>query len=474
MPGFVGRQAELERLIETTQKRSASFIVVRGRRRIGKSRLIEEFAKVFTNYYVFAGLPPEKHTTAKHQLDEFARQIARQFHTASAQYQDWSDALWAVGERVQTGKVLLFFDEISWMGSKDPTFLGKIKNAWDQQFKKNDRLVFVVCGSASSWIEENLLSSTGFVGRISYTLTLEELPLPDCNRFWPDGIAAYEKFKILSVTGGVPKYLEEIDPKRGAEENIKRLCFTRGGFLVEEFEQVFSDVFLRDSEFYKKILEILCAGAKEMPAIKSLLTGDQHGRVSEYLQELELAGFVARDHTWNLKSGTDARPSRFRLKDNYLRFYLKYVKKNLGKIDRDGYALKSLTSLPEWPGIMGLQFENLVLNNRRQLHRLLRLNPEEIVNENPFYQHKTARQPGCQIDYLIQTKFDTLYVCEIKFSRNEIGSAIIPEIRAKIGALSRPRGMSCRPVLIHVNGVNEEVIDSDYFAHIIDMGGLLK
>jgi hypothetical protein len=66
---------------------------------------------------------------------------------------------------------------------------------------------------------------------------------------------------------------------------------------VEEFEQVFSDVFLRDSGFYKKILEILCAGAKEMPAIKRLLTGNQHGRVSEYLRELELAGFVTRDHT---------------------------------------------------------------------------------------------------------------------------------------------------------------------------------
>jgi hypothetical protein len=121
-----------------------------------------------------------------------------------------------------------------------------------------------------------------------------------------------------------------------------------------------------------------------------------------------------------------------------------------------------------------VSFENLVLNNRRQLHCLLRLSSEEIVNENPFYQRKTARQPGCQIDYLIQTKFDTLYVCEIKFSRNEITSAIIPEIRAKIGALSRPRGMSCRPVLIHVNGVSEEVTDSDYFAHIVDMGGLLN
>jgi AAA+ ATPase superfamily predicted ATPase len=256
MSKFVGRQAELSRLVETTRKKSASFVIVKGRRRVGKSRLIQEFAKQFDHYYVFAGLPPGNNTTAEHQLEEFCRQIARQFHTAPAQYQDWSDALWAVAERVQSGKVLLFFDEISWMGSKDPTFLGKIQNSWDQRFKNNDNLVFVVCGSASSWIEENLLSSTGFVGRISYTLTLEELPLSDCGRFWPSGISAYEKFKLLSVTGGIPKYLEEINPKLSAEDNIKRLCFTHDGFLVEEFEQIFSDIFLRDSELRTILSEI--------------------------------------------------------------------------------------------------------------------------------------------------------------------------------------------------------------------------
>ncbi len=96
-----------------------------------------------------------------------------------------------------------------------------------------------------------------------------------------------------------------------------------------------------------------------------------------------------------------------------------------------------------------------------------------MVNENPFYQRKTARHAGCQIDYMIHTKFDTLYVCEIKFSRNPIGSAVIREMRSKIAALSRLRGMSCRPVLIHVNGVSEDLKDADYFAHIVDMGDLL-
>jgi hypothetical protein len=133
---------------------------VKGRRRVGKSRLIQELAKQFDHYYVFAGLLPEKNTTAEHHLSEFCRQISRQFHIAQAQYQGWSDALWAVAERVQSGKTLLFFDEISWMGSKDPTFLGKIQNSWDQRLKNNYILVFVVCGSASSWIEESLLSNT--------------------------------------------------------------------------------------------------------------------------------------------------------------------------------------------------------------------------------------------------------------------------------------------------------------------------
>ncbi|MBS0419674.1 MAG: AAA family ATPase [Proteobacteria bacterium] len=474
MARFIGRQRELAHLLETTRKSSASFVVVRGRRRVGKSRLIEEFSRHFDHYCVFTGLAPDKNTTAADQLKEFSRQIARQFKIARALYEDWSDAFWAVAERVQSGQVLLFFDEISWMGSKDPTFLAKIKDVWDRRLKHNDRLVFVVCGSASSWIEENLLSSTAFVGRISYTLTLEPLPLVDCDRFWPDIISAYEKFKVLSVTGGVPKYLEEIDPRQPAEDNIKRLCFTRGGSLVEEFDLIFSDLFLRDSDDYRLILEALCAGAKEVGEIADFLQRGTAGRIPEYLRELELAGFVARDFTWNLRTGEDGKLSRFRLRDNYLRFYLKYIQKNRHKIERDSFALKSLGSLPEWSAMMGLQFENLVLNSRGQLHELLRIDPQDIINENPFYQRKTRRHAGCQIDYLVQTRFGSLYVCEIRFSKDPVGSTVLTEMKTKLAALGRPRGISYRPVLIHVNGVTTDVMDSNYFAAIVDAQELLQ
>ena len=471
---FIGRSEEIKRLKAATNKKTASFIVIKGRRRIGKSRLAEEFGWSFDHCYRFSGLPPTEETTHQKQLDEFSRQFSANFKAPFSTYQDWTDALWAVAERVKKGKILVIFDEISWMGSKDPDFLGKIKNIWDLYFKKNDRLVFIVCGSASSWIEKNIMSSTGFVGRISFTITLEELSLQESREFWPANISAYEILKILSITGGVPKYLEEINPKLSAEENIKQLCFTKGGFLVKEFDQIFSDVFLRDSAMYKNIVKTLNKGSKEISEMQTELKLATPGRLTEYLWELELAGFITRDFTWDLKTGNDAKLSRYRLTDNYTRFYLRYIEKNISKIERNNFTFKNLSLLPEWSIMIALQFENLILKNRSLLYKALNIKPEEIVSENPYFQRATLQRKGCQVDYMIQTKFDTLYVCEIKFMKQEIGVNIIDEMKTKISALHRHRRFSCRPVLIHVNGVTADVIESDYFAAIINIADFLN
>ncbi|MBF0299229.1 MAG: AAA family ATPase [Oligoflexia bacterium] len=502
MSKFVGRQIELDRLRGAMEKKTASFIVINGRRRIGKSRLVEEFSKNFDYYYVFSGLPPDEKTTMEDQLNEFSSQISKNFSSPKARYNDWSDAFWAVAEKIPKGKILLLFDEISWMGSRDVSFLGKIKNLWDLHLKKNDSLVFIICGSASSWIEKNILSNSGFVGRISFTLTLRELTLSECNKFWPSNISyessfgqgrnavnrialsarakgsrdrsdvadsIYEKIKILSITGGIPKYLEEIDPKKNAEQNIKNLCFTEGGILVEEFKQIFSDVFLRESELYKKILKVLSHGSKDITEIQKALNKNTQGRVLEYLDELSLAGFITRDYTWNVKTGKDSKLSRYRLHDNYFRFYLKYIDKNLTKIKRHSFSFKSLFLLPEWYGILGFQFENLILNNRKCIHQILGISSDEIISENPYFQKKTTQQQGCQIDYMIQTRFNTLYVCEIKFSKDPITSEVIKEVQEKINKLKNYKYFSCRPVLIHVNGVSKDVKESDFFSKIIDV-----
>lgn len=472
---FIGREAELAALKRFLNKKSSTLLVIKGRRRIGKSRLIEEFAKDFT-FYSFAGLAPTVQTTAQSQRDIFAEQLSEQTGLPEIKADSWDKLFHLLAEKVKYGRIILLFDEISWMGSKDPDFLGRVKNIWDQKFKKNPHLIFILCGSASAWIEENILGSTGFLGRVSYTMTLEELPLKDCVRFWgkqANNISAFEKFKVLSIIGGIPKYIEEIDAAVSAEENIRRLCFSRGGILVNEFDHIFSNVFKRRSSMYKEIVKLLVYGSKDTLEISKSLHTEITGLLSNYLEELCLSGFLKRDYAWNLLSGVDNKLSKYRLSDNYLRFYLRYIEKNKSKIERCGFELKSITSLPEWYPIMGLQFDNLVLNNRQFIRQTLGLRPEEVINDNPFFQKPTSKQRGCQIDYLIQTKHDTLYVCEIKFVKHPVGMEVIAEVKKKISDLKRPKGISCRPVLIHVNGISEDVLDNDYFSSVIDMSKIL-
>jgi AAA+ ATPase superfamily predicted ATPase len=471
---FIGREAEMTRLKELLDKRSASLIVVRGRRRIGKSRLIAEFGKEMKSYF-FSGNPPNRKTTAQSQRNDFARQLERA-GIPGIKPDDWSNLFWNLSKEVKKGRILIVLDEISWLGGKDPHFLGHLKTAWDMYFSKNSNLIIALCGSISSWIEKNILSSTGFLGRITIDLVLEELSLEVCNAFWhpkEKRITSYEKFKLLSVTGGVPLYLEQIKPNLPAEKNIQDLCFTKGGLLVREFDEIFSDLFTRAKARHKEIVICLANGAKDLVQICKELGKSIGGIFSKYLDELVKAGFIKRDFTWDLKSGKEGKLSRYRLSDNYLRFYLKYIAPNRSTIEKESFSTL-VTQLPGWEGIMGLQFENLVVHNRKILWNTLGLSTEEIVMDGPFFQSPTSKQSGCQIDYMIQTRFHNLYVCEIKFSKNPVSHKVIEEMEKKRKSLKIPRYCSIRPVLIHVNGVEESVLDERYFDKVIEFGQLLK
>lgn len=474
---FAGRKKELKQLNFLLKKASSSLVVIKGRRRIGKSRLVEEFGKQFSKVFSFSGVPPTEKTTLLDQLREFGWQLGKALGEPPFKEDDWNDLFLRLAKRTHKGRVLILLDEISWMGSKDSHFLGKLKNAWDLEFKKNPQLILVLCGSVSSWINQNILSSTGFLGRISLDLTLEELPLSDCNPFWlkhTTEIAPYEKFKVLAVTGGIPKYLEEIKPHLTAEENIRQLCFEKSGLLFNEFDQIFSDIFAQRSQAYKAIVQCITDNHFEYEEIYQKLNVEKSGVVGDYLEDLVKSGFLQRDHTWHLKNGKVSKLSRFRISDNYLRFYLKYILPNKDRIIRNTFSNVSLTLLPQWETVMGLQFENLVLSNRQQIQALLSIKSEDIIYDNPFFQHKTIRQETCQIDYLIQTRHDTLYVCEIKFLRKPVKVSVIEEMQEKMRRLKVPRHVSRRSVLIHVNGVTDEVLEQQYFSHVIDFSQLLQ
>jgi AAA+ ATPase superfamily predicted ATPase len=471
---FLDRERELLLLSNLLKKRSASLAICKGRRRIGKSTLIQRFGKQAKTFLEFQGLPPREGITNQDQLDAFAEQISAQTTLPGLSLSGWSQAFSLLATVIRNESTVVLLDEISWMSGKDKDFAGQLKIAWDTKFKKFPKLILIACGSVSSWIDKNILGSTGFMGRVSLELQLFELPLHDCNRFWKgkaSRVSSFEKLKILSVTGGVPRYLEEVDITLSAEENIKRLCFTREGILFSEFDRIFDDVFSKRASCYKQIVSTLVSGPRTISEICEALDRDRSGHVSEYVKDLVASGFVGQDFSYPPGSSRHSRTSRFRLRDNYLRFYLKYIEPAKTRIQQGLTDDMSVESIVNWDVIMGFQFENLVLNSLVPLCKVLSIRMNAVRSASPFSQKATQRQRACQIDLLIQTKH-TLYICEVKF-RRKIRKRVITEVQEKIARLKKPRTMSVRPVLIYEGELDPAVEDEDFFDKCIPFGDLL-
>ncbi|MFI5343665.1 MAG: hypothetical protein ACHQUC_05530 [Chlamydiales bacterium] len=131
-----------------------------------------------------------------------------------------------------------------------------------------------------------------------------------------------------------------------------------------------------------------------------------------------------------------------------------------------------LSSLPGWEPMLGYQLENLLLKNRSLIYHALEIHAQDIVVDNPYFQKASERKKGCQIDYLIQTQSNTLFICEIKMHRRELGLEVIDEMKTKIAALAIPKGFGISPVLLHLGPVSDALLSSRYFYRIVDIAEL--
>ncbi len=223
---FIGRDREIGRLSALFERDGASLAICRGRRRIGKSTLIQQFGRRANSFLEFQGLAPRKGSGRLDQLGAFSEQLARQTKLPALKLETWGQAFALLNSVLGEEKTVVLLDEMSWMADKDKDFAGQLKIAWDALLKKRSGLVLVACGSVSSWIDDNILNSAGFLGRLSLDIMLTELPLHHCNTFWKrkaDRISGLEKLKILAVTGGVPRYLDRTS-QAGYRSGIVRGC----------------------------------------------------------------------------------------------------------------------------------------------------------------------------------------------------------------------------------------------------------
>lgn len=473
---LIGRDDELKTLVALKSKRTASLVVLWGRRRIGKSTLAQLFGSSFPKFFQFQGLGPREKQKNQDQLNYFAERLQDYFGLPQMKLRSWSEAFTVLASQCQTGSVCILLDEISWLGGKDKDFSGRLKIAWDTQFKGNPKLVLIVCGSVSAWIQKNILSQTDFVGRISLAIQLKELSLSEVNNFWSRkslNIGLAEMFNALLLTGGVPKYAEEMAEKTPIAKQIQRKCFTQSGFFFQEFDRVFSDIFGRRSHSLKPLVKALSTRRMAAATLARLLGKPLNGKFLESIDHLVLSGFVERERI-QLISGEESSKTLYRLKDNYLRFYIRLIDPRKRAIEQDQLRALSVESLPGWDSFCGQQFENLIYSSLSQVYALLGIDTVKIISAGPYQQTKSSRnKSSCQVDLMIHEKRSNYYICEIK--SGEVSAQVTKEVERKIEAIKFPKVSSIRPVLICAfidNKTRDNLADSFY--KIITLEELLR
>lgn len=475
---FIGRKGEIKQLEGLKSKETASLVCLMGRRRIGKSTLIAEFGKSFPHFISIQGLGPDDKVGLRDQLNHFATELSNYFNSKKEFFENWDEAFAYLAKKTSKGKYLILLDEISWMAKGDSLFPLRIKDAWDTKFKKNPNLILVLCGSVSAWIEKNILKNASFEGRVSLEMVLEELKIPEISEFWNKRnfqMGSFEMLQILAITGGVPKYLEEVLKGQSAEQNLIRLCYSKSGILFNDFNKIFLDIYGRRSKSLEKIIRLCLTEKLSSSALAKKLNIEQNSDLSDSIHVLELSGFLSRDFYFH-PDGRVSKLSHLRVKDNYLRFYLKFIEPKKQHILKGGKAITALSDLHGWTSVMGLQFENLLLLNRELILKVLGINSSQIISAAPYLQKKKANNKGgCQIDLLIHTNLDVFYLCEFKCQK-WIDSGVISEVRKKASVLQLPRRSSLKTVLIYEGELSGKILNdcSEYFHQIVSFKTLLE
>ena len=220
-----------------------------------------------------------------------------------------------------------------------------------------------------------------------------------------------------------------------------------------------------------RVLRTLVDGAKTVSDIAAALSMPRSGSISSVLECLAEAGLVRRDDGRNPETGEACRLAKFRLKDNYARFYLKYVEPVAAVIDDGLFEFISMSAMPGWETILGLAFENLVVNNYRELLPHLHLEGTLITSAAPYSRKPSRDRPGCQVDLLLQSR-RSLYFVEIK-RKAQIGREAIEQVDSQVRAIGRRNGVSARTALVYEGELSPVVGADGYFDAIVPFADLL-
>lgn len=465
---FIGRTDEIKKLNQLYNDRGGKLAVIYGRRRVGKTRLVEKFMTGKT-FLRFEGL---EHTRTKKQISHFVADLSKQLNDPileRAKIDSWDvvfDYLTTVFSKSKS-KYIIFFDEFQWLAANQTKLVSILKKYWDQRWSKQNVLL-ILCGSVCSYMIKRVIASKALYGRINWELCLQPLNPTEIHQLLDSKRSIDEIQQYSLILGGVPKYLLEINTSKSFDQNINGLFFTRDGVLANDFERIFYSQF-KEPKIYENIVNYLKNSPKTLKQVSNHLKAISSGGVKSYLENLEKALFITSYVPYDKKD--DSKLKKYKLTDEYLRFYFKFVAPNAKIISTNPKRdLFSQLVKPVWNSWLGFAFENFCLKNSLFLAELMGFS-EQVKRWGPYF-HRGDE--GFQIDlvYLRQDKVVT--ICEIKYYNTPVPVTVTHEVEKKAKLIRLPRGFTLEKALISRFGPDSALRDLEYFHHYVQVEDFFK
>ena len=449
---IIGRSDERTRLEEINRSGRPEFVVVYGRRRVGKTYLVSQH---FGNAFAFKTAGLSKGTSAQ-QLSAFADDLRASGSDHSGDPSNWIEAFaWlrellesaAATRDAETHRLIVFIDEMPWFDTPRSGFRTALEHFWNVWASAREDILLIACGSSTSWIVNNLLSSTGgFFDRVTHVIDLQPLTLTECRTYLEWRGIPYSERQVVEcymIFGGIPYYLELQRPGMSLAQNVDGLLFRQGGQLVPEFDRLFRTLF-RNPEPYVDVVRLL-AGKRAGMTREEVNTGTglQGRALTKVLKDLELCGFTRgyRDFTKQKKNRIH------QLVDPFTLFYLTFVEKK-GLESWIGFV-----GSPAHSAWAGLSFEMVCLAHVDLIKRDLGISG---VQTTACAWRSTEADPGAQIDLLIDRRDDVINLCEMKYSEGTylMSAADEDSVRNKMVAFRTETGTrkAVHPVLVTLDG----------------------
>ncbi len=430
MSNIIGRKQEIELLNKIQESSKSEFLAVYGRRRVGKTFLIREFFD-YTFDFQISGLAQ---ASTSQQLFNFDAALQRQSsQNFSEPSKNWLIAFQRLIDflerRPQNGKLVIFFDELAWFDTPGSDFMMGLEHFWNSWATNRKDVLLVVCGSAASWMINVLINNTGGLhNRITRKMKLTPFTLNETKALLASKNCLFEHYQIIQlymVLGGIPYYLDAVQPDLSVPQNIQSLLFDASGLLRNEFHNLYRSLF-RNYEIYENVVEALAsrnAGLQRSQIVKAagIKSG---GTLTKVLLNLEESGFITSYTAFDQKQ----KNITYRLSDFYTAFYFRFL--HAGKY-RDENAWLNLIDHPVQRTWQGYAFEQVCLNHTAQIKAALGISGVQSNNASWRGATETKR---AQVDLLIDRRDQVINLCECKFSLSDfiIDKDYAEKLRSKI------------------------------------------